>query len=361
MTRLSWERRSPGGSSEITVDLGSRVRQGAGDRPHRSRTTISSGSTRRWRPSSRPAPAWGSRPTAPTTASIPTRDGHRPAGARRSSTRPGSPATGRSDCGTRTWWRAPSSTRRSSACRSAEGRYQDAIEEVRNRQAVLVQRRSEVALARQQLADTAIVSPIDGAVSQKQASAGEYLAAGAPVVTVVRTHPLRLRLSVPEREAAGGEGGAGRARERRRRSHRLPGHGGASLAPDRRAESHPAHRGRDPQRARRACGPAAFAKAEVVTQADQTMVTVPASAIVVFAGVEKVIGVKDGKTVEIRCRRGRRQGDRVESRVRLRAGERADRWPSRGNLSAEGQAGARWRSRCRSSLRSASAGRSSPP
>jgi len=61
----------------------------------------------------------------------------------------------------------------------AEGRYQDAIEEVRNRQAVLVQRRSELEIARQQLADTAIVSPIDGAVSERQAAVGQYLPAGA--------------------------------------------------------------------------------------------------------------------------------------------------------------------------------------
>src|SRR5215813_11327461 len=38
----------------------------------------------------------------------------------------------------------------------ADGRYQDALEEVRNRQAVLVQRRSELDLARQQLTDTVI-------------------------------------------------------------------------------------------------------------------------------------------------------------------------------------------------------------
>ena len=31
---------------------------------------------------------------------------------------------------------------------------------------------------------------------------GEYLAAGSPIVTVVRIHPLRLRLAVPERVAA---------------------------------------------------------------------------------------------------------------------------------------------------------------
>src|SRR5262245_64793774 len=85
----------------------------------------------------------------------------------------------------------------------AEGRYHDAIEEVRNRQATLTQRRSELDLARQQLADTALVSPFDGAASLKQAAVGEYLAAGAPVATLVRTHPLRLRLPVPEREAVG--------------------------------------------------------------------------------------------------------------------------------------------------------------
>src|SRR5947208_12061219 len=85
----------------------------------------------------------------------------------------------------------------------AEGRYQDALEEVRNRQAIIAQRRSELELARQQLTDTVILSPIDGAVSLKMASVGEYLNAGAPIATLVRVHPLRLRVPVPEREGAG--------------------------------------------------------------------------------------------------------------------------------------------------------------
>ncbi len=83
----------------------------------------------------------------------------------------------------------------------AQSRYQDAIEEIRNRQALLAQRRSELALARQQLADTAVYAPIDGIVQQKRASVGEYLAAGAPVVDIVRMNPLRLRAEVPERDA----------------------------------------------------------------------------------------------------------------------------------------------------------------
>src|SRR5262249_58592120 len=80
----------------------------------------------------------------------------------------------------------------------AEGRYQDALEEVRNRQAVIAQRRSELDLARQQLIDTVILSPLDGAVSLKQASVGEYLSAGGPVATLGRVHPLRPRVAAPE-------------------------------------------------------------------------------------------------------------------------------------------------------------------
>src|SRR5512134_149315 len=83
----------------------------------------------------------------------------------------------------------------------AEGRYQAAVEEIRNRQELLSERRSGVMLARQQLADTGLFAPIDGAVRERRASVGEYLSAGAPVVGLVRLHPLRLRVAVPERDA----------------------------------------------------------------------------------------------------------------------------------------------------------------
>src|SRR5438552_15041419 len=80
----------------------------------------------------------------------------------------------------------------------ATSRYQDALEEIRSRQGLLAQRRSEVSLAKQQLADTIVYAPLDGVVQEKKASVGEYLAAGAPVVDVVKINPLRLRAEVPE-------------------------------------------------------------------------------------------------------------------------------------------------------------------
>jgi len=75
----------------------------------------------------------------------------------------------------------------------AEGRYQDAIEEIHTRQGLLSQRRSELAIARQQLADTSVYAPLDGIVQEKRTSVGEYLAAGTAVVNIVRMDPLRLR------------------------------------------------------------------------------------------------------------------------------------------------------------------------
>jgi membrane fusion protein, multidrug efflux system len=202
----------------------------------------------------------------------------------------------------------------------ADGRYQDALEEVQNRQGFLLQRRSEVDLARQQLADTAIVSPIDGAVMERQASVGQYLAAGAPVVTLVRLHPLRLRLSVPEREAASVRPG---------QPVRVTVEGDSAVHPGTVARLSPAIAEQSrtllieaevPNTASR-LRPGSFAKAEVVVQADERIVTVPATALITFAGVEKVLTVRDGKSEELRVTTGRRLGDRIEVVSGVKAGQ----------------------------------------
>jgi len=55
----------------------------------------------------------------------------------------------------------------------AEARYEDSLEEARNRQAILAQRKSELELARQQLADAVVYAPISGVVRQRSASNGQ--------------------------------------------------------------------------------------------------------------------------------------------------------------------------------------------
>lgn len=193
----------------------------------------------------------------------------------------------------------------------AEGRYQDAIEEVRNRLAVLVQRRSELEIARQQLADTVIVSPIDGAVGERQAAVGQYLPAGAAVVTLVRTDPLRLRLAVPEREAGLVRAGQtvnltveGNLNKYQGRVARIS----PAIAESNRTLMIEA----EVPNNQSALRPGSFAKADIVIESGQSVVTVPIDAIVTFAGIEKVLMVVEGKTVEKRVRTGRRIGEQVE-------------------------------------------------
>ena len=211
----------------------------------------------------------------------------------------------------------------------ADGRYQDAIEEVRNRQAVLVQRRSEHEIARQQLADTTIVSPIDGAVSERQAAVGQYLPAGAPVVTLVRTHPLRLRLAVPEREAGLVRAGQtvdltveGDPNKYQGRVARLS----PAIAENNRTLMIEA----EVPNGQGALRPGSFAKADIVVESGQRIVTVPADSIVTFAGIEKVLTVANNAAVEKRVRTGRRIDNQVEIIEGIRAGEQVVMQP--GNL-----------------------------
>jgi RND family efflux transporter MFP subunit len=208
----------------------------------------------------------------------------------------------------------------------AEGQYQDALEEIRNRQGVLAERQSEVELARQQLEDTVLRSPLDGAVRERRLAAGEYLAAGTPVLTVVRTHPLRLQLSVPERETVALKTGLavrvhveGDATTHEGRLERI----GAAIDEANRTLPVEAVVPNQADRLR----PGQFATAEIVISDTDRALVVPSDAIVTFAGVQKVLTVEDGHARERRIRTGRRDGNRVEVLEGVRAGDRVIRAP----------------------------------
>jgi RND family efflux transporter MFP subunit len=213
------------------------------------------------------------------------------------------------------------------ARRVAESRYQDAIEEIQGRTASAGQRRADVALARQQLADTGIYAPFAGVVQEKRASIGEYLTAGAPVVDLVRVDPLRFRAEVPEREA-----GSVRVGQELRIS----------------AEGQPAVIGRlarlSPTITERnrvlvveadipnqgTLRPGVLVRAEIVTNASRTALTVPNDAVISFAGLQKVLLVKDGKALERPIVSGQRSEHWTEVTSGLAAGDQVVLKP--GNL-----------------------------
>lgn len=206
------------------------------------------------------------------------------------------------------------------AFKVAEGRYQDAYEEVRNRQGMLAQRRSELDLARQQLKDTSVVAPLDGIVQEKRTSAGEYLAAGAPIVNIVRMDPLRLRAQIPERESRAVHTG---------QDVRVTVEGDTNVYLGKIMRLSPviAEQNRvlmveADVRNNGLLRPGSFAHAEIVTNDAKMAVTVPNNAIVTFAGIEKVIVVQNGKALERPITTGRRSPEFTEVVAGVNVGEK---------------------------------------
>ena len=199
----------------------------------------------------------------------------------------------------------------SGAYKVTEAQYADALDEGKNRQGVLAQRRSELEIARQQLKDAVLEAPLAGAVRQRHANIGQYLAAGAPVVTLVQMNPLRLRTEVPERDALDirigmlvrvtVEGAAGSSQGKV-----------ARLSPAIDEASRTLLVETEVSNASNLLRPGAFARAEIVASSSQRALMLPSTSVVTFAGIDRVFTVQDGQASEKRVRTGRHTAAGVE-------------------------------------------------
>ncbi len=201
----------------------------------------------------------------------------------------------------------------------AFNKHRDALEEMRNRQAQLAERRADLAIARQQLADTRLVAPFDGVVQERHARRGESLNVGSPIVHLVRMDTLRLRLEVPEREAARLQVG----QVIRFHAEGLTNTFAATLQ-----RLSPAIREDNRMLAAEAdvknpgtLRPGQFTRTEIVIASAEPVLCVPRSAIVTFAGIEKVFVIKDGRIIERTIRTGRVSGSWMEVLEGLKAGD----------------------------------------
>jgi multidrug efflux pump subunit AcrA (membrane-fusion protein) len=69
-------------------------------------------------------------------------------------------------------------------------------------QAQLEAARAQVGLARKAVADTTIVAPFGGYVSDRPVAVGEYVTPASKIATIMKTSPIKLRLQVPELDSA---------------------------------------------------------------------------------------------------------------------------------------------------------------
>lgn len=175
-----------------------------------------------------------------------------------------------------------------------------------------------VKIAEQQLADTLVAVPAPPGrpdlryrIAERRVSFGELVTPGQALFRLVASGRIKFRGEVPERFAGRLE--PGQAVSLRIEAFEEPFEGSLTrIAP----QIDPATRSFEIEvEADNPDGrlkPGAFARAEVITGTEPDAVFVPDAAVLTFAGIQKVFGVKDGKAVETRIQTGVRVGDRIE-------------------------------------------------
>ncbi|MEW6209413.1 MAG: efflux RND transporter periplasmic adaptor subunit [Acidobacteriota bacterium] len=208
------------------------------------------------------------------------------------------------------------------AFEQAEARYEAALENVRNLEAAIEEKRAQLALAKKQLSDTDIVSPISGVVREKLASRGEYLQPGKPIATIVQINPLRLRLEIPESFAATiAQGMTVSLRVDAFADQQFEGKI-RRINPSIDEKSRSLIAEAEVSNAGGKLKPGMFARAQIVSDREGVALMVPERAVVSIAGVNKVFVVAGNQAAERMVKLGVRDGSMVEVVEGVRVGER---------------------------------------
>ncbi|MGC3957056.1 MAG: efflux RND transporter periplasmic adaptor subunit [Verrucomicrobiota bacterium] len=175
------------------------------------------------------------------------------------------------------------------------------------------------AVARLAVDRSRVKAPFTGIIAERLASPGDYLAIGTPIVRLVQTDPLRLRLEVPERDAVVVRVGQNVRILLEGDTNNYSGQLNR-IAPAIRADNRMLPVEADvPNPGGLRAG--LFVRAQIVITAPKETLSVPTKAIVTFAGLEKVVAIKDGKAAEKTVTTGRRDSDWVEILSGLDTGE----------------------------------------
>ena len=207
-----------------------------------------------------------------------------------------------------------------SAEKVAAARYASALNRVQENIALVSVRQAELALAQEQLADSVFQAPFAGVIQQRHASPGAFVQVGDPIATLVRTHPLRFRGTIPERRAR--NLAVGQEVVLMVESIETPIHAAVtrispSLNDATRALTFEAMVDNPDGRLRVGL----FAEAQVVVDPAAETIIVPPSALVEFAGAEKVWKVVEGVAAEQVVLTGERRPEGIQILSGLSAGD----------------------------------------
>ncbi len=208
------------------------------------------------------------------------------------------------------------------AYRARQAMFDQMKDEMRTQMVGLDGLRADIAVAQKKVNDATVRAPFDGSVSQKLVSPGQYTNANTPLLTVVKTNPMRLRVEIPETAAAAVRAGS----TLKFRTDAIPGQTFAAVVRELNPGLDSKSRSltveaRFPQSDPR-LRPGMFVTVELVLAANTQVVAVPKRALYTVAGLTKMFVIRDGKAVELKVTPGQDLGDFVELPVgTVQAGE----------------------------------------
>ena len=182
--------------------------------------------------------------------------------------------------------------------RAREAGVEAARDDMRTQWANVAAIRADVKLAQKRLGDTVVRAPFDGAVTQKNASVGQYMKENTAILTLVKTNPLRLRVEIPETAAGVVRLGATLSFTTEAAAdqefHAVVRELNPSLDSKSRSLTVEARLVQNDPRLR----PGMFVQVQLVLSRNIEVVVVPAQAIYTMAGLTKVFVIREGKVIE---------------------------------------------------------------
>ena len=206
--------------------------------------------------------------------------------------------------------------------------YDVAIEQARQNYAAVQTARAavaaaetQVAQARKNIADAVVTSPISGYVADRPADLGEYLSTSSKVATIMRTNPLRLRIDIPEQMVAAVQTGQGVSVTVSAYPDRAFNGRVVRISPNVTATSRTMTVEAEVDNGSNLLKPGQFATVRIEQPQTAPAVLVPSRAVRTESDTSRVFVIKDGRAEQRLVQLGQAEGDLVEIRSGVAAGE----------------------------------------
>jgi len=207
-----------------------------------------------------------------------------------------------------------------SKLKAAEADLQFAREDAKTLLLTLQAKNAALDLAKKKLDDTRVIAPYSGFVQKRLASAGEYVRVGTPLYSIIKINPIKFIGGIPENYIT--DISIGKTVEVTVDAANGTFNGKVTrVSPSSTPENHSVDIEVAVENPNNILKPGYFAESKIILNVNPKGILIPTEALYIFAGVEKVFIIKDGKAFEKKIKIGRRFVDKIEIKSGLAGDE----------------------------------------